>query len=83
MFFLLSEATFTSFFKDKKSQRRHNIVGIKYSYYFCLIIEESESGSGSVPRTNESGSRRPKNIKHWFFLYKRELRQQQSELLIN
>ncbi len=30
-----------------------------FSYYFCLIIE----GSGSVPLTNGSGSRRPKNTR--------------------
>ncbi len=30
------------------------------SYYFCLMIEGS--GSGSVALTNGSGSRRPKNI---------------------
>ncbi len=29
------------------------------SYYFCLMIE----GSGSIPLTNGSGSRRPKNIR--------------------
>jgi hypothetical protein len=27
-----------------------------FSYYFCLIIEGSGSGTGSVPRTNGSGS---------------------------
>jgi hypothetical protein len=30
------------------------------SYYFCLMIEGS--WSGSIPRTTGSGSRRPKNI---------------------
>jgi hypothetical protein len=36
-----------------------------FSYYFCLTIEGSRYGSGSVPLTNESGSRsrRPKNIR--------------------
>jgi hypothetical protein len=49
---LLSEATFASFFKDKKLQRSHKTVinrNFGFSYYFCLIIE----GSGA-------GSRRPK-----------------------
>ncbi len=55
---LLFEATFTSFFKDKKSQ---NSMNQGFSYYFCLMIE----GSGSVPLTNGSGfgSGRPKNIR--------------------
>jgi hypothetical protein len=48
--FLLITFEGTWFFKDKKSQRSHKAVGIKFFlYYFCLGIE----GSGS-------GSRRPK-----------------------
>jgi hypothetical protein len=44
------------FLKDKKkSQNTRN-------YYFCLMIEGSGSGDGSVPLTSGSGSRRPKNI---------------------
>ncbi len=40
--------------------KSHKTVGIKaFFYYFCLMIE----GSGSVPLTNWSGSRRPKNIR--------------------
>ncbi len=50
---LLFEGIFTSFFKDKKSKRSQNIF-----CYFCLMIE----GSGSIPLTNLSGSRCPKNI---------------------
>jgi hypothetical protein len=38
---LLFEGTFTSFFKDKKSQHSRNQG---FSYYFCLMIE----GSGSA-----------------------------------
>ncbi len=58
---ILSEGTFTSFFKDKKSFRSHKTVGIIILLLFCLIIE----GSGSVYRTNGSGSGsgRPKNIR--------------------
>ncbi len=57
---ILLEGIFTSFVKDKKSKRSHKTVGIKvFLNYFCLIIE----GSGSVPLTNGSGSRRPKNIR--------------------
>jgi hypothetical protein len=62
MFFciLLIEGTFTSFFKGKKSKRSHKTEEIKFLfYYFRLIIEGS--GSGSIPLTNGSGSRRTKN----------------------
>jgi hypothetical protein len=60
---LLFEGTFTSFFKDKKSERNHKTVprNQSISYYFCLMIEGS--GSGFVPLTTGSGSRRPKNIR--------------------
>ncbi len=34
-----------------------------FSYYFCSMIGGSESGSGTVPLTNESGSGRPKNFR--------------------
>ncbi len=38
-----------------------------FSYIFCLVIEGSRfgsgTGSGSIPLTNGSGSRRPKNIR--------------------
>ncbi len=61
---LLFEGTFTSFVKDKKSNRSHKseVTEVSFSYYFCLVIEGS--GSGSIPLTNGSGSgsRRPHNI---------------------
>jgi hypothetical protein len=47
-------------FKDKKSKRSHKPVGIKVSYFFGLVIEGSRSGS--IPLTDGSGSRRPKNM---------------------
>jgi hypothetical protein len=55
---LLSEGTFTLFFKDKKPQGSQKTVGL--SYYFCLMIEGSRSGP--IPLTTRSGSRsgRPK-----------------------
>jgi len=61
---LLFEGTFTSFFKDKKSKRSHkNSRSQGFSYYFCLMIE----GSGSIPLTRGSGSRRPKTMRiRWF-----------------
>jgi hypothetical protein len=61
---LLFEGTFTSFVKDKKSNRSHKTVGIKvfFYYYFCLLIVGSGSGAGSIPLNNGSGSRRPKNM---------------------
>ncbi len=60
---LLFETTFTLFFEDKshKEVRRSRNQG--FSYYFCLMIERSGSGAGSVPLTNGSGSGRPKNIR--------------------
>ncbi len=59
--FLLFDATYTSFFKYKKSLRSHETVGNKAFLLFCLIME----GSGSEPRTtgSGSGSRRPENIR--------------------
>ncbi len=58
---LLFESTFTSFFRDKKSKRSQNAVGIKvFLTIFCMMIEGSGSVSGSTPPTNRSRSRRPK-----------------------
>jgi hypothetical protein len=58
---VLFEGTFTSFFKDKKSKRSHRTNRINvFSYYFCLMTEGS--GSGSIPLTSGSGSRRLKNM---------------------
>ncbi len=34
-----------------------------FPYNFCLLIEGFGSGSGSIPLTNGSGSRRPKNMR--------------------
>jgi hypothetical protein len=50
---LLFKATFTSFFKDKKSKESQNIRTQGFSYYFCMMIEGSRSrtvsgGSGST-----------------------------------
>ncbi len=42
----------------KKSQNSRNPG---FSYYFCLMIEGSVSGS--LPRTTGSESRRPKNVR--------------------
>ncbi len=48
-------------FQKKKIQKQlQNTRNQGFSYYFCLLIEES--GSGSIPLTNGSGSRRPKNM---------------------
>ncbi len=50
-------------FKDKKKKESENSWNQDFSYNFCLVIEVSGSaGSGSVPPTNESGSRGPRNI---------------------
>ncbi len=54
---LLFECTLTSFFiKSQKEVTKQ--WESRFSYYFCLMIE----GSGSIPLTTGSGSRRPKNI---------------------
>ncbi len=45
------EGTFTSFFKVKKVKKKsQNGRNQGLSYYFCLMIEGS--GSGSIPLTN-------------------------------
>ncbi len=50
----------TVFLKIKSNKKSYKTVVLKvFSYYFCLMIE----GSGSVPRTNGSGSRRSCNIR--------------------
>ncbi len=46
-------------FKDKKSKRSHKVVGIKV----FLLVSLGDRRSGSIPPTNGSGSRRPKNIR--------------------
>jgi hypothetical protein len=65
-YLLLFEATFTSFFKEKKSKRVTNSRNQGFSYYFYMMIEGSGSGSragsGSIPLTSGSGSGRPENM---------------------
>ncbi len=46
-------------FSKIKSQEVKNSRNQGFPYYFCMTTE----GSGSVPLTNGSGSRRPKNIR--------------------
>ncbi len=42
------QGTFTAVFKDKKSKRCRKIVKNKsFSYFFCLLVEGSWSGSGT------------------------------------
>jgi hypothetical protein len=58
-YLVLFEGTFTSFFKEKKGQKKsQNSRNQGFSYYFCLMIESS----GSIPLTSGSGSGRPKNM---------------------
>ncbi len=81
-FLLLFEGTFTSFFKDKKSNS-HNSRNQGFSYYFCLLIEGS--GSGSIPLTNGSGSGsgRPKNMwLRWIWIGSGTLWESHSKFLI-
>jgi hypothetical protein len=56
-FFLKLHLHHFSRIKCRKEVTKQEYQG--FSYYFFLIIE----GSGSVPSTNGSGSRRPKNIR--------------------
>jgi hypothetical protein len=60
---------FITFLKDKKSKRSHNTIVIKFSYFFCLMIELIRIRiHTSIHLTNGSGygSGRPKNM--WFRL---------------
>ncbi len=50
---------FSKIKSQKKSQNRRNHG---FSYYFCMMIERSGSGAGSIPLTSGSGFRRPKNM---------------------
>ena len=69
-FFLL--ITFWSYsyiiFQKLKVKESQNSRNQGFSYYFCMMIEESGSGSragsgsGSIPLTSGSGSGRPKNM---------------------
>ncbi len=61
-YFLKEHFTLTSYFSKIKSQKEVTSSRNQgFSYYFCLVIEGS--GSRSIPLTNGSGSRRPKNIR--------------------
>jgi hypothetical protein len=55
-YYFLHLPHFSNIKSQKKSQNSRNRV----SYYFCLTIEGC--GSGSIPLTNGSESRRPKNM---------------------
>ncbi len=48
------EGTFTSFSKIKSQKESQNSRNQGFSYYFCMMIEGS--GSGSIPLTSGSGS---------------------------
>jgi hypothetical protein len=50
------------FSKIKIKKKPQNSINQGFSYYSCLMIEGSGSGFGSIPPTNGSGSRRPKNM---------------------
>jgi hypothetical protein len=50
---------FSKIKSHKESQKSRNQG---FSYYFCMMIEGSGVGSGSIPLTNGSGSGRPKNV---------------------
>jgi hypothetical protein len=50
--------------KIKSQKESQNSMSQGFSYYFCMMIEGSRSGSesGPIPLTNGSGSGRPKNM---------------------
>ncbi len=48
------------FSKIKSQKESQNSRNQGFSYYFCMMIEGS--GSGSIPLTSGSGSERPKNM---------------------
>ncbi len=50
--------------KSQKESQKSTGRNQGFSYYFCMMIEGSGSGSrfGSIPLTNGSGSGRPKNM---------------------
>ncbi len=50
------------FSKIKSQKESQNSKNQGFSYYFCMIIEGSGAGSGSIHLINGSGSRRPKNM---------------------
>ncbi len=66
--FLLFEDTHTftvhHISKIKNQKESQNSRNQGFSYYFCMMIEGSRSGVGSglIPLTSGSGSRRPKNM---------------------
>jgi hypothetical protein len=57
---LLTDAPLYHFSKIKSQKESQNSRNQGFSYYFCMMIEGS--GTGSIPLTNESGSGRPKNM---------------------
>jgi hypothetical protein len=59
---LVFEGLFTSFLEDRKSKRGHKTVGINVFLTFCLMIDGSGAGSGSVYMTSGYGSGTPKHI---------------------
>jgi hypothetical protein len=52
--------TFWRYIEVQKKSQNSRKQG--FSYYVCLMIEGSRSGSGSIPLTSGSGSGRPKNM---------------------
>ncbi len=60
---LLFEGTFTSFLSFSKiNSKKETQNSRNQDFSFCMLKEGSRSGSGSIPLTNGSGSRRPRNL---------------------
>ncbi len=58
-YFLKVHLHYFSKIKSQKESQNSRIQG--FSYYFCMMMEGSWSGSGSIPLISVSGSGRPKN----------------------
>jgi hypothetical protein len=56
------EVLLHNFSKIKSKKEVTKQYKSRFSFYFCLMREGSGSGSGSIPLTNGSGSRTPKNM---------------------
>ncbi len=57
--YYLLKVSLHHFSKIKSQRESHNSRNQGFPYYFCIMVE----GSGSIPLTNGSGSRRPKNMR--------------------
>ncbi len=71
------------FSKIKSQKESRNSRNQGFSYYFCMMIQGSESGSragsGSIPRTSGSGSGGPKNM--WIRMQRADSNQRENKTM--